>query len=523
MKRILIPIVIAVICLLGCGFPGFVEEPESSEQEGPATTEPSPAPATTEDAELPAAPAGEIEVPAAPAEEDSGETPVPEPEAPAVEEPVTLPPSLGDLIQPEQLVYMGAFRLPPDQAGADDRHMWGYSGAALAYRPDGDSSGADDGFPGSLFISGHDVWNDVAEISIPAPSLAREVETLPSADVLQGFSDVRGGLFDSLIEIPRVGLVVLQPQGSQSSAKLYLAWGQHFHDEEATIIPSHAWSELDLSQPETQGAWWVGDESLYSVNGYLFEIPAPVADQYLNGARLATGRFRDGGWSGMGPALFAIAPWQEGNPPAAGARLLAQTLLLYGHSRGDSVAEGRLGGYHHSDEWEGGAWLTLGDASAVIFVGVKGSGYLWYGYPSPANDGAPCPAAEIVDMVTCYAPDGAPCTTEEIEGCEGYFTEARGWWSSRFDAQMLFYDPAHLLAVAHGELAADAPQPYTVLDLDENLFVYDTVEGPMLGFGDQRRYRLGETAYDRERNLLYIVERFVDEARPVIHVWGVGG
>ena len=522
MKRILIPTVIALICLLGCGFPGFGERPESSEGEGPAASEPATDPAAREETQAPAALAEETEIPATPAEEDAGETAVEEPEPPTAQEPVDLPPSLGDLIQPEALSYLGAFRPPPDPGGADDRHMWGYSGAGLAYRPDGDRAGADDGFPGSLFVTGHDVWNDVAEISIPAPSLSRDVAALPSAEMLQGFSDVRGGLFDSLAEIPRVGLAVLRPQGSQTSAKLYLAWGQHFHDEEATIIPSHAWSELDLAQPETQGAWWVGDESLYSVNGYLFEIPAAVADQCLNGARLATGRFRDGGWSGMGPALFAIAPWQEGDPPAPGTHLSAQTLLRYGHTRGDSVTEGQLDGYQHSDEWEGGAWLTLGDASAVIFVGTKGSGYLWYGYPSPAGDGAPCPALEIADMVTCYGPDGAPCTAEESGGCEGYSTEARGWWSSRFDAQMLFYDPAHLLAVAHGELSADAPQPYAVLDLDEDLFVFDTVEGPMLGFGDQRRYRLGETAYDRERNLLYVVERFVEEARPVIHVWRVG-
>ena len=27
-----------------------------------------------------------------------------------------------------------------------------------------------------------------------------------------------------------------------------------------------------LEPPHLQGAWWIGDQSLYSVNGYLFEI-----------------------------------------------------------------------------------------------------------------------------------------------------------------------------------------------------------------------------------------------------------
>ena len=49
------------------------------------------------------------------------------------------------LIQPADLVYLGAFRLPdgPEEIG------WGYSGTAMAYYPDGDPDGPADGYPGS--------------------------------------------------------------------------------------------------------------------------------------------------------------------------------------------------------------------------------------------------------------------------------------------------------------------------------------------------------------------------------------
>ena len=135
-----------------------------------------------------------------------------------------------DLINPEDLRYLGAFRLPERAAGVPDEECWEYSGQALAYYPDGDPGGEGDGYPGSLFGTGHDVHNYVSEISIPAPSTSRDLEQLNVATTLQGFHDIRGGLFDSFNEMPRVGLEYLPAQSGQTSAKLYMAWGQHHHD-----------------------------------------------------------------------------------------------------------------------------------------------------------------------------------------------------------------------------------------------------------------------------------------------------
>lgn len=106
----------------------------------------------------------------------------------------------------------------------------------------------------------------------------------------------------------------------QTGEKLHLAWGQHFQEDEEVRIPSHGWCNLTLSSPATQGAWWIGNYSLYAVNGYLMEIPDAWATAHVGGRRLGTGRFRDGGWSGMGPSLYAYAPWLSGNPrrPALG-------------------------------------------------------------------------------------------------------------------------------------------------------------------------------------------------------------
>jgi hypothetical protein len=99
--------------------------------------------------------------------------------------------ALSALLQPGDLEYVGAFRLP----GASGGSSWEWSGGGLAYFPDGDPGGAGDGFPGSLFGIGHDWHNFVSEISIPAPiiSAAKDPGQLNTAATLQPFADPRGG------------------------------------------------------------------------------------------------------------------------------------------------------------------------------------------------------------------------------------------------------------------------------------------------------------------------------------------
>jgi hypothetical protein len=41
----------------------------------------------------------------------------------------------------------------------------------------------------------------------------------------------------------------------------------------------------------------------------------------------------------------------------------------------------------------------------------------------------------------------------------------------------------------------------------------------MLGRAEQRRYRIGDVSFDRQNGILYVLERFADGAKPVIHVW----
>ena len=420
--------------------------------------------------------------------------------------PTTSPP--GGRIQPSDLSYLGAFRLPADPDGMG--WEWANWSSALTFYPQGDPTGPDDGFPGSLFGTGHDWHQYVSEVSIPVPvvSAAKNVADLHTATTLQPFADIRGGLVGDM-EMPRVGLaylpaqgkrscgnaapqrmkkesaficVYLRPifQGSQTTGKLYFAWQDHAPGQPEDTGPSHGWAELTLAHPQSQGLWRVGGQSKYVTGDYLFDIPQAWADAHTSGRSLGTGRFRDGGQAAEGPSLFAIAPWAAGNPPAAGTTLPATTLLLYEDVTKDNPHA--LLNYHHSDEWTGGAWLTAGNKAAVIFVGTKGTGECWYGCADGTN---------------------APPWPEDCD---------RGWWSTGFQAQILFYDPADLAAVAAGTMPSWQPQPYATMNIDPVLYHITS---------SQQKYHVAAAAFDRSHGLLYVLEPLADDDRPLVHVWKV--
>ncbi len=447
---------------------------------------------------------------------------------------VTLPvvmrqytPGAARLVQPADFTYLGAFRLP---GGEDPPQTFAYGGNAMTFNPDGPAATSAT-LPGSLFLTGHDRiayggvpnGDQVAEVNIPTPVVAEDPASLPQATFVQSFHDVTAGYFTDLEEIPRIGLQYLNH--AATGPLIHLSWGQHLQES----APSHAWFSPTLDTPNLQGVWYIGERDPYSTNGYLFDIPAAWADAHVQGRYLATGRFRDGGMGGMGPALFAYRPWlADGSPPVSGTHLSESVLLLYENSYNTEAITHCLSGYQHPDEWEGGAWIaTLSGKTAVLFAGTKGTGAkYWYGYINPSGPAYPCVEEEMNgDFPTCRLADGSPCPPEDLTGCcdpDVDCVSNRGWWSARFDAQLILYNPDDLALVAAGKMESWEPQPYAVLDIDEHLYLNppesDRIE---LGWGDQRRSRIGAAAYDRQNGYLYVLELYADGAKPVVHVWRV--
>jgi len=386
------------------------------------------------------------------------------------------------LIQPSDFVYRGAFRMPDGSNGTS----WEWGGDALTYYPGGDIGGSSDGYTGSLYGVGHDHQQYISEISIPAPviSPSKNLNDLNTAETLQGFRDIKNGMFADEDEIVRVGIEYLPKQGSQTTDKLYFSWGEHFQDYEA----SHMWTELNLSSPASAGEWYLDDYRNFSTNDYIFSIPESWASLNTPGELLATGRFRDGGQGGQGPNLFAFGPWNDGNPPANGTHLNSTPMLLYSSSYWEDPTDYKINNYHHSDEWSGGAWLTKGSESAVIFVGTKGLGDGWYGFSNGV-----------------VWPDNPPYPEVPADG-------DRGWWSSQFEGQIIFYNPDDLASVVRGEMEAYEPQPYATMNIDSYLYNVNS---------SQQKQHIRSVSFDRDRGLLYVLEPLVDEDKPIIHVWQI--
>ena len=337
-------------------------------------------------------------------------------------------------------------------------------------------------------------------------SAAKNPAELNTAAFLQPFSDVFGGLFPYL-EQPRVGLCYLPPQAGQASGKVHYAFGLHLQD--TGFEPSHGWFETNLSDPRPAGPWIFGGYSGYVTNDYLFEIPKAWADLYAPGLYLASGRCREGPWAGGGPGLFAYGPWNEGNPPAPGATLTnIRPLLLYGTQLPGLAeisfdASQTIPGHTDPDRWRGAAWLTAGDRSAVVFVGTKTVGRTWYGFA----DGTEWD-------YNCGQPGFAPCPQ-----VPEWPYDNRGYWAEDFQAQMMFYSPDDLAAVAQGASETWAPQPYAVLDLSPFLF------DPLYTVDDLIRYKrdfVGAVCFDRQNSLLYLFEMVAEEdGRSIVHVFRV--
>jgi hypothetical protein len=431
-----------------------------------------------------------------------------------------------EMLQDSDFSYRGAFRLP----GSGERPLtFAYGGNGMTVNPQGDPSGRDDNHPGSLFLSGHERMpygelpdgNQIAEINIPAPIISANLDDLAVADFIQNFEDVAAGNFFTLDEIPRMDIEYLDTP--LTGPKIHIAWGAHFQPDPP--VASHAWIDPTLSNPSLQGTWFIGDQNQYAVNDYLFTIPADWADQHTGGHLLATGRYRDGGWSGMGPALFTYQPWDDhGAPFPAGTHLSEIVLLQYESSERSSTMERSLTGYQHPDEWGGAAWITTSSGkSGVLFAGTKGVGdKYWYGFTNPAGPQLPCVAGDFVGQFeVCRMADGSPCPAEDLQECPGH-PDNRGWWSSRFEARFMLYHPDDLAAVASGSMMPWEPQPYQTISLDEHLFLNPAgIETEMLGSGDQQQHRIGAITFDRLHGFLYVLELFADEAQPVVHVWEI--
>ena len=397
------------------------------------------------------------------------------------------------LMTEHDLVYLGAFAVP-DSANPPDWDEWSYGGHALTYVAGGDPAGPSDGHPGSLYVAGNSQHDMVGEISIPVPVITDAFAALPRAVELQPLVDLTGGLLGTTCAAcATCDCANWDVAGLEHLANVdRIAWIIHdWYNVGAEDVESLGWSNLLLSG--AAGVWHIGPRpnALHDpfhnakTSDYLLTAPAAFADTFLGGRSLLSGYHRESGALGgsQGPTLFAMAPWDDGDPPAPGADCDAIALLYYRWFLDctDNVFTAcDFDGYRVDDQWGGGAWIETPTRHGILIFGLKGLGDNCYGTP-----GIDCPEPA--------------CLYDQ------------GYHSDPYEPRILFYDPDEVAQIVAGTRNPWDIQPYTHYSPQTEVF------DPDCGF-------LSAVAVDRERGLIYVAERTAGPfGETAIHVWEVGG
>ena len=428
-------------------------------------------------------------------------------------------PPVAERVMPNDLEYLGAFRLP-------DAFYWGARG--MSYYPAG-NDGA-----GSLLVTASEALRTpegeacyegltncaayFAEVTIPAPAIETDWTALPEASYLTGPATFDGGLAQTVHPAHAyvTGIAYVPRQGDQSGDKLYGSLNEWYPEGGYgdASFPTVWFSNLDGT--DARGVFHVGPvaDPLYhgrKMGDFLFSVPQWYADAHLGGRFLVTGRSRgtpagehpelttDGG--SQGPTLFAFRPLASDNPPA-GTELDALPMLYYrvkypgcagpDIGTGGAAVDCDYPDFSMCDSWSGGSFIGTREKNAIALLGRKGTTNCYY-------------CDETGEDPECHA------STPPAE-CVRYCNEDRGYHCGPYRRQIIFYDTGELADVARGAISPWEVLPYEIWSPPDFFLSGVNVCGDV-----------GGMAYDETNRRLFVIERglggYQGDNAAVVHVY----
>lgn len=358
----------------------------------------------------------------------------------------------------DDIVYTGSFELPHDDGSGTTEGAITYGGNALGYRAD----------TGSLFIGGHDWYQRLGEIGIPA-------DFSETAPILQPLVDVTEGSLDAIDD----GTVKLT--GSFVYGGRLIVAASSYYDADANQSASHFVSGLDLSASgDVSGPFALaGVANTRSKAGYMTVIPEQWRAAF--GGPALTGNCCQSiiSASSAGPSVSVFDPDALGSADP----VPATTLLFYALDNpvsGDGTAQNPV--FVQSDAVVGVAFPP--GSSSVLFIGVHGKGEYCYG---PGTS----------DASLHGTPDG-----EGNVWCHDPISSSKGTHAYPYVHQIWAYDANDLVAVKNGE-KDPALEPYATFELD----AIDANGGA----------RAAGATYDPETGRLFFAESYGEAPR--VHVF----
>ena len=362
------------------------------------------------------------------------------------------------------LRYLGGFRLPAESSNGD---TFSFGGKQLTYNP----------VNNSLFVGSR--RGNVAEVSIPSPVNASNVNAMPFATYLQSFFDPTEGRLSQVATsgVNLDGLLVYDN-------KLY-GTASIFYDANNTQRVSHYARSLQLGERSFEGwsqVWETGR------TGFVSGMMAVIPDEWRErlGGVAATGQccipiVTRTSW---GPAAFAFDPTQIGQPTVGATPLVYYT---------DDHAT--LGAWSGSNPTYG-ATIAMGGMAIVagtrtaLFFGRNGLGEHCYG--NGTNNQALHETMGADGSHWCYDP------TSSDKGSHAY----------PYRYQIWAYDLNDFADVRSG-----AKQPWEVVPYGVWPFEVPTPEAGV---------RIGGVGYDPVTQTVYLSQLSADQDgysyRPAIHV-----
>lgn len=262
-----------------------------------------------------------------------------------------------DRLFPTDLTYQGAFRTPTGtRNGASFGN--GYLYSAMGW----------DSANNCLLITARSTSSlsmvECVDPATPVVSATKDLAELNRATTHSGLSmvDITGGTQNGTDLGLLTDVEYLPQQGGQTGGKYY--WTRRI---EYAVVDNYedrlGWSD-DFSINNANGDWHLNNAATRRWDHYLTKINDTWAQSVLGYNALGVGRGRTNG--SFGPSLYAIRPWNDGNPPSDNTALSNKVLIDYPVT---NVMES----FGYDTLFGDGVWVTSGTKQA--FVVVAHSGY----------------------------------------------------------------------------------------------------------------------------------------------------
>lgn len=238
-----------------------------------------------------------------------------------------------DRLQPSDLTYQGAWKLPTTSIGTKTLVNSGSNPVQMGY----------DNSTGGLIVQGVDT-TDVERFALTSV-------VMPATPVMKGGTllegtfatgkndlvDLSGGLQKSTSVSSVVQNAIstrlndaeyLPAYGSQTSAKYHYVFRMNYSTDDTNDYRI-GWADTDFTNLNPAGLWRLDGIFDRQYDFYMLKIDPTWADATTatTGQYIGVGRGRTGG--SHGPALYSYAPWSGGNPPADQASVTDFTELMY--------------------------------------------------------------------------------------------------------------------------------------------------------------------------------------------------